>query len=96
MPRYNVFYNGKWACYSSVVDDFITDFMTIDEYEKWRDFEYGRSKPDLTQHQMAINEAVLGLCLNEKPDIVRKRAKKLGIDADLIEAAIKKLHEVPS
>ena len=44
MPRFNVFHNGMWACFSTIVDDFITQFMPLEEYEKWRDEEYGRSK----------------------------------------------------
>lgn len=43
MPRYNVQHpeTGKWACFSSVVDDFITDWMPEKKYEKWRRKEYG-------------------------------------------------------
>lgn len=42
MPRYNVQNNeGKWACFSSIVDDFITDFMSRAEYQAWREKEYG-------------------------------------------------------
>lgn len=36
MPRYNVEYNGKWACFSSIVDGFVTEFMNKSEYEEWR------------------------------------------------------------
>lgn len=42
MPRYNVQNpKGEWACYSSIADDFITDFMPKAEYEEWRKEEYG-------------------------------------------------------
>jgi hypothetical protein len=48
MPRYNVKNNkGEWACFSSIVDDFITDFMPKDEYEKWRKEEYGKDRKPL-------------------------------------------------
>lgn len=40
MPRYNVEHKGKWACFSSVVDDFITWFMPKTDYEIWRKEEY--------------------------------------------------------
>ncbi len=41
MPRYNVNYNGRWACFSSVCNRFITKFMDRDGYETWRQIEYG-------------------------------------------------------
>ena len=42
MPRYNVQNKeGKWACFSAIVDDFITDFMPRNEYQAWREREYG-------------------------------------------------------
>lgn len=92
MPRYNVCYDGKWACYSSIVDDFITEFMPIKEYELWRRFEYGNEKKPLDQNSMNINEAVLGMCINN-PNDVRKKAKQLGIEEKIVEAAIKKSME---
>lgn len=42
MPRFNVELDGKWACYSGISDEFITPFMTLEEFEKWRDKEYGK------------------------------------------------------
>lgn len=42
MPRYNVQRpDGMWACFSSICDGFITEFMPKDEYEEWRKKEYG-------------------------------------------------------
>lgn len=43
MPRYNVNKpnTNEWACFSTIVDDFITDFMPRTEYQKWREQEYG-------------------------------------------------------
>ena len=35
MPRYNVQYKNKWACFSSIIDDFVTCFLDKYEYEKW-------------------------------------------------------------
>lgn len=92
MPRYNVCYDGKWACYSSIVDDFITPFMALDGYEKWRSKEYGHEKKPLDQNSMNINEAVLGMCINN-PNDVRKKAKQLDIEEKIVEAAIKKSME---
>lgn len=93
MPRYNVCYKGKWACYSSVVDDFITEFMPVSSYELWRSFVYGNAKRSLRENCMSIDDAVLGMCLNEKPDDIMKKAKQLGIDEKIVEAAIKKSME---
>lgn len=41
MPRYNVEHKGKWTCFSSISDGFITPFMEKEEYEQWRKEEYG-------------------------------------------------------
>ena len=42
MPRYNVQNEkGEWACFSSICDGFITEFMTRAEYQAWREKEYG-------------------------------------------------------
>lgn len=42
MPRYNVKNDkGEWACFSSICDDFVTEFMPREKYQKWRIKEYG-------------------------------------------------------
>ena len=43
MPRYNVNKPNTdlWACFSTIIDDFITDFMPRTEYQTWREREYG-------------------------------------------------------
>ena len=43
MGRCNVEYKGKWAAFSTIVDDFITKFMEKEEYEQWCLEEYGRA-----------------------------------------------------
>lgn len=58
MPRFNVNHDGKWACFSTVVDDFITPFMPLDEYEKWRQEQYGANcSPVYEANQMSYCEA---------------------------------------
>lgn len=44
MPRYNVQNpeTKQWRAYSSIVDDYVTDWMDLEEYEKWRQKEYGK------------------------------------------------------
>ena len=41
MPRYDVEHNGKWACFTSISDGFVTEFMDKPEYEEWRKKQYG-------------------------------------------------------
>lgn len=56
MPRYNVEYNGKWACFSSVVDNFITPFMSREDYENWRKSEYGKQCVPIEQTNLMMYE----------------------------------------
>lgn len=42
MPRFNVEADGLWACYSTIVDGFVTPFMPKADYEQWRQGEYGK------------------------------------------------------
>jgi hypothetical protein len=43
MPRFNVQHpeTKQWRCFSSIIDDYVTDWMDEEDYEKWRKFEYG-------------------------------------------------------
>lgn len=43
MPRFNVKHpdTGEWRCFSTVVDDWVTDWMDKERYEKWRKLQYG-------------------------------------------------------
>lgn len=43
MPRFNVQYNDKYAVWSSIVDGFLTDWMTKDEWIEWRGNAYGEN-----------------------------------------------------
>ena len=49
MPRFNVQHpkTKQWRCFSSIVDNWITDWMPEDEYQKWREEEYGKSADPL-------------------------------------------------
>jgi hypothetical protein len=59
MPRYNVTYHDKWACFSSVVDGFVTKFMGKQDYEAWRIREYGSNcRPIEECNIITMNEAV--------------------------------------
>lgn len=49
MPRYNIQHPETkwWACFSTIVDSFITDFMPENKYQEWREREYGIHCGDL-------------------------------------------------
>ena len=60
MPRFNVQHpiTKEWRCFSSIVDDFITDWMDEERYQKWRECEYGRHIGDVRKaNQMTLEEA---------------------------------------
>ena len=66
MPRYNVKnFQNEWACFSSITDSFITPFMPLSEYEKWRKKQYGNDYCPLEEaNRMDIDEAIFSLSLN--------------------------------
>lgn len=60
MPRYNVQHpdTKEWRCFSTIVDDWITDWMEEDRYEKWRQFSYGVNCGSVYEaNQMSLEEA---------------------------------------
>ena len=62
MPRFNVEADGKWACFSSIPDEFITPFMPREEYEKWREEQYGAENVPIEQaNQKTLAEALRSL-----------------------------------
>lgn len=70
MPRYNVEHNGKWACFSSISDGFVTEFMNKPEYEKWRKHQYeGQGYIPLEQCNIkTIEEAAFSIRLIRTSD----------------------------
>jgi len=60
MPRFNVENpkTGEWRCFSTIVDDWITDWMDEERYEQWRKLEYGRHcSPVRKSNQMSLDQA---------------------------------------
>ena len=60
MPRYNVQHpvTKKWRCFSSIVDNWVTDWMNEDRYQKWREYEYGRQAGSIYEsNRMSLEEA---------------------------------------
>lgn len=69
MPRYNIEYRGKWAHYSGIADGFLTEFMDLKEYEKWRTLEYGHKKVPLGM----ANKKSLNDCINDMVEVHGRR-----------------------
>lgn len=60
MPRYNVQHptTKEWRCFSSIVDDWVTDWMDEERYQQWREAEYGRQAGPIREaNQMDLEEA---------------------------------------
>lgn len=60
MPRYNVQHpiTKEWRCFSSIVDDWLTDWMDEERYQKWRETEYGRKAGPIREaNLMNLEEA---------------------------------------
>lgn len=60
MPRFNVQHpqTKEWRCFSSIVDNWVTDWMPEDEYEAWRKSEYGRGCGSVYEaNRMTLDEA---------------------------------------
>lgn len=64
MPRYNVQHpvTKEWRCFSSIVDDWVTDWMDEERYQKWREYEYGRQAGAIREaNQMSLEEAEMSI-----------------------------------
>jgi len=90
MPRYNVEYNGKWACFSSVVDAFVMGFTDKNSYEEWRKREYGAAnhKPAEQCNMMNIDEAVFSASLNRSRDEWASCLLESGLSQQKVEQLI--------
>ena len=62
MSRFNVQHpvTKEWRCFSTIVDDWITDWMDEKTYQHWREMEYGRQAGDLCKaNMMSLDNAEL-------------------------------------
>lgn len=93
LPRYNVEYNGKWACFSTVVDAFITPFINEEQYESWRKEEYGRAgySPVMECNLMTIQDAAFYASLNRPMEETVKCLLWAGISEKDIEKLTKEI-----
>lgn len=72
MPRFNVQHptTKEWRCFSTIVDDWITDWMDEERYQSWREYEYGRSAGDIrSANQMSLDEAEAIICNRKKMEV---------------------------
>lgn len=80
MPRYNVEADGKWACFSTVVDDFITQFMERKDYEEWRQDQYGRDNVPIEQaNQMSLARALRYISLYHTDEEILISLRECGL-----------------
>lgn len=79
MPRYNVKCpNNKWRIFSTVIDDFITDEMTDEEFVQWRLDEYGNQGGSVEESWRFINtgNGLNSMGYNEAIEIIERMQKK--------------------
>ena len=90
MPRYNVEYDGKWACFSSIVDAFVTGFMDKAGYEEWRKQEYGLNdyEPAEKRNMKSMEEAVISIRLNMTHEEAIEHLIKCGLPQEVCEELV--------
>lgn len=81
MARYNVEYKGKWACFSSISDGFITEFLDESEYNKWRKSEYGKNNYNSLKNSniMTIEEAAFSISITRAHEDTLKCMLECGL-----------------
>ncbi len=80
MPRFNVEADGKWACFSTISENFITPFMPLEEFEKWRSEQYGLQKEPLeTANRMSLARALWRMSLNCPDEQIMQKLRFAGL-----------------
>lgn len=94
MSRLNIEYNGKWACFSSIVDSFITPFMDKESYDKWRKKEYGIYHTPIKEHNtITIKEAVSNIRLNRDSEETLKILIDSGISENEAKTFVNEIND---
>ncbi len=71
MPRYNVkLPDGRWQVYSSIVDDFITDPMTLEELGEFRRREAVRQADEETASLLTDRPKVNVMSYEEAMELI--------------------------
>ena len=89
MSRYNVEYDGKYACFSSVSEGFITPFMDKEDYSLWYKDEYDKIFKE--QNVKSIYEAIFDISLNRTFDEALNCFKESGLGDSLCEELFYKM-----
>lgn len=95
MPRYNIKCpNGNWRIFSTVVNDFITDEMTDEEFIRWRLEEYGEQGGPVEESLKFINtgSGLNSMSYNEVIEII-EYAKKEQENEELLISSNKSKRE---
>ena len=80
MPRFNVEVDGQWACFSSIVDVFITPFMDKEEYEAWRHKEYGcHIEPAEKCNRKSLADCIRDIGLNRSDEEICDELRSVGL-----------------
>ena len=88
MPRFNVEHKGKWACFSGIVDEFITEFSSKEKHEEWRILEYGRCNYQPTEecNMKTLEDCAFCISLNHDIEDAINNFAESGLDEeDFIE-----------
>lgn len=64
MPRYSVEYLGKWACFSTITESFITEFLDKEKYEFWCSKQFKESNLSNNYKIIAFRKAISIIHLN--------------------------------
>lgn len=73
MPRFNVEADGKWACFSSIPDEFITPFMPREE-------QYGAENVPIEQaNQKSLMRCLFALSLNHSDEEICDNLRAAGL-----------------
>ena len=84
MPRFNVRFGEKWACFSTIVDAFITPFMSAHNYDEWRKVAYGREYVPIERaNQMLLRDAISNLILNKSDEEIVENLRFSGLFSEL-------------
>ena len=98
MPRYNVEHESKWIVFSSIVDDFVSPLMTVDEFIQFRKIEYGEIDTldcitgKARFNRMTLHESLVTIGLMHGMDRVKEVVKDndLNVDLEQIEIEVRK------
>lgn len=95
MPRYNIKCpSGNWRIFSTIVNDFITNEMTNEEFINWRLEEYGEQGGSVEESLKFINtgSGLNSMSYNEAIEII-EYAKKEQEDEELLISSDKSKRE---